>query len=104
MWNINPKKMCRKHLLGEHVEMHMFVGSLKKKRSIEGHINKGQIEIHNIKKRHDNLVKEMINRGYKHNSPLKFYSKNKKGKVNVKKNLEELKKRCKECKNLMKND
>ena len=49
IWKINPKLMCRKHLLGEHVESHMFVGSINKRRSIQGHIEKGQVEIHNLK-------------------------------------------------------
>lgn len=25
MWGVDPSAMCRNHLLGEHVEMHMFV-------------------------------------------------------------------------------
>lgn len=36
MWNINPRYMCRKHLLGEHVETHMLVGSLRKEKSVQG--------------------------------------------------------------------
>ena len=36
MWMVDPKKMCRKHLLGEHVEIHMMVGTLLKGRSIDG--------------------------------------------------------------------
>jgi hypothetical protein len=28
MWMVPPKVMCRKHLLGEHVEIHMLAGSL----------------------------------------------------------------------------
>ena len=30
MWNVDPKLMCNKHLLGEHVEMHMFFGTIQK--------------------------------------------------------------------------
>jgi len=26
MWMLNPKALCRKHLMGEHVEIHMLVG------------------------------------------------------------------------------
>ena len=35
MWNIKTEKMCNQHLLGEHVEMHMFVGTLNKNKSIQ---------------------------------------------------------------------
>ena len=30
MWMVDPQIMCRQHLLGEHTEMHMFVGTLKR--------------------------------------------------------------------------
>jgi hypothetical protein len=34
MWMVDPRLVCSKHLLGEHVELHMFVGCLlKRKRS-----------------------------------------------------------------------
>jgi hypothetical protein len=75
----------------------MYAGAIIKKRSIKGHIEKGQVETHNIKKRHDELAKEMLKRGYNHNSPLKFQTKRKEGKINSKANLKELSRRCKEC-------
>jgi len=28
MWMTPPAGMCRKHLLGEHVELHMLLGQL----------------------------------------------------------------------------
>ena len=101
MWNINPKKMCRQHLLGEHLEMHMFLGTLKKKKSIKGYLDKGLVEVHNIKKRHDELVDEMKKRGYNHKSPLKKFKLDKIGNVNIKNNKIELIKRCKECRKLL---
>lgn len=97
MWNINPEKMCRKHLLGEHVELHMFVGSMNKGRSLKGHLDKGQLEIHNIRRRHIELVKEMQARGYKHKSKLPKFKSRKAGTIDSIKNYEELIKRCKEC-------
>ena len=48
MWMIAPRKMCRNHLLGEHKELHQAVGSILKNKSLKGHLEKGQIEIHNI--------------------------------------------------------
>lgn len=98
MWNVNPKKMCRQHLLGEHKELHQAVGSLRKGRSLEGHIKKGQLEIHNIRARHTQLVKEMKSRGYNHKSPLKTFISKKAGNINKKANEKELAKRCKNCK------
>jgi hypothetical protein len=97
MWNVNPKKMCRQHLLGEHKELHQAVGSLRKGRSLKGHIEKGQLEIHNIRSRHTQLVQEMKVRGYKHNSPLKSFKSQKEGKINIKANEKELARRCKNC-------
>lgn len=102
MWMVNPKKLCRNHLLGEHKELHQLIGSLNKGKRVKGHIEKGQVEIHNIKKRHDQLVKEMLNRGYKHLSPLQKFKDYKAGKINISENEKELVKRCKECRKLSK--
>ena len=97
MWNVDVKKMCRKHLLGEHVEMHMFVGFIQKGKSIQGFLDNQLVEVHNIIKRHEELKKEMIRRGYKHNSPIKKIKLIEAGFVDKKLNLKELCNRCKEC-------
>lgn len=102
MWMVNPKKMCRNHLLGEHKELHQLIGSLNKGKSVKGHLEKGQVEIHNIKKRHKQLVDEMLNRGYKHLSKLPKFKDYKAGKINISENEQELIKRCKECGKLAK--
>ena len=99
MWNVDPKILCRQHLLGEHREMHALIGSLRKGRSIKGHIEKGQVEVHNILKRHDALAKEILRRGWRHIKPLsakgvKLY---KAGKVDSAENKKELGRRCPEC-------
>lgn len=99
---VKPEKMCRNHLLGEHKELHQLIGSLNKGRSVEGHVMKGQIEIHSIKKRHKELVQEMIKRGYKHFSPLKKFKDYRAGKVNISENEKELIRRCRACKELLK--
>ena len=36
MWMVPVQYMCRKHLLGEHVEHHMLVGSIHKGLSMRG--------------------------------------------------------------------
>ncbi len=64
MWMVNPKIMCNYHLLGEHRELHMLLGSLKKRRSITGYIKSNCIEPLSIKDRHDALVEEMKRRGW----------------------------------------
>jgi len=70
MWGAKPETMCRQHLLGEHLEMHMFVGSMKKHVNLKGYVKKDLVEPQNIKQRHDVLVAEMKKRGYNHDSPL----------------------------------
>lgn len=70
MWMVEPKAMCRQHLLGEHVELHMFVGSIKKDISMQGYVLKNLLEAQSIKSRHKALVREMTRRGMKHKSPL----------------------------------
>ena len=70
MWMINPKLMCNQHLLGEHVECHMFIGAMNKLKSMTGFIDKQLLEIHNLTNRHEELVQEMNRRGMKHNSPI----------------------------------
>jgi ribosomal protein L44E len=97
MWNLEVMKMCNKHLLGEHVEMHMFVGTLNKNKSIQGYLDKNLVEIHNIANRHNEIAKEMKRRGMKHNSRLPEYKKVKLGRVDVKKNKIDLINRCEEC-------
>ncbi len=70
MWMVNPRRMCRKHLLGEHVECHMFLASLLRGRDVSGHYELGQLETWNIKLRHDALAAEITRRGYRHQSPM----------------------------------
>lgn len=70
MWQVNPKWMCHQHLLGEHRELHALAGTLLKGTSIQGYIDNNLVEVQNIIKRHEALVKEMTVRGYKHKSPM----------------------------------
>ena len=36
MWMIDPKLLCRKHLLGEHGEIHKHLPSLRKGHRVDG--------------------------------------------------------------------
>lgn len=104
MWNVEVSDMCDKHLLGEHVEMHMFLGSFKKGRSLLGYLEKGFLELHNIKKRHDEIVEEMKLRLMNHNSDLEDYILWEGGYINIEQNIKELSKRCEKCKKLIERD
>jgi len=105
---VEPKLLCRKHLLGEHVEHHMFLGTLKKNISVGGYLRDGLLDILSLKTRHDALVAEMISRGYRHhsatettNEQLIAYAEQWKhipSCINVETNLAELCRRCPDCK------
>lgn len=102
MWKINVKKLCNQHLLGEHVEMHMFAGTLRKGGSIKGYVETGLVEVHNIKGRHDEIAKEMKKRGMNHQSPLKIPKLKPAGKVDKQRSKKDLIKRCKNCRKNLK--
>jgi len=72
MWMIDPRILCDKHLLGEHVEIHKLIGCLKKSRSIQGYLKNGLIEPSQIIDRHDRLAWEMRKRWFNHESPAKL--------------------------------
>ena len=74
MWMVDPRMMCRSHLLGEHNEIHMIVGAIRLKRRLDRFFENNCLEIGAIKKRHRALVQEMRRRGYRHQSPLPDYS------------------------------
>ena len=71
MWFVNPMWMCRQHLLGEHVELHMFFTEyfIKHKR-LSGYITRGLFDPTQLQWRHDIIAQEMTKRGYNHRTPL----------------------------------
>ncbi len=98
MWLVDPKKMCRKHLLGEHVELHMLAGCLNKGKNISGFIEAGFVSPTLLLPRHDELVREMYRRGYNHRSPVdKLPEILEKGHIDPDANSVELCRRCAEC-------
>lgn len=108
MWLCNPEIMCQKHLCGEHLEMHMFLGSLKEGKKITGYIDNNLFEPMTLKFRHDELAKEMLKRNYNHKSPMEddVYKQVFKLKpwerlriINREKALKDLLDRCPECLN-----
>lgn len=98
MWGVNPALLCDKHLLGEHVEMHMFAGSIRKGISTQGYEQTGLVVLSKIRSRHDALAREMKRRGMNHRSPMERIVDGRKGGwINQQENLKELKRRCREC-------
>jgi hypothetical protein len=100
MWMVNPRIMCRQHLLGEHVEIHMFIGTLDRKKSVKGYLQKGLLEVHNLRSRHNELVEEMKRRGYRHHSEVeeKWKTVNMLGFIDRKQSLDDIINRCSKCK------
>jgi hypothetical protein len=106
MWLVNPKIMCRKHLLGEHLELHLFIGHMKRRKSIKGFLKNNLLQIDEIYNRHEELVKEMLSRGYNHKSELEkidlsYYKEFFHIKINKTLSILDLKSRCNECQKLM---
>lgn len=110
MWMCDPRILCRKHLCGMHVELHMFIGSINKGINMKGFINNDLLEPLSIKSCHEIISREMIKRGYNHKSDLNEMDINnalKKlpkeylyHKINSENSLNELISRCSKCKEL----
>lgn len=99
---VDPALMCRQHLLGEHVEIHMLAGTLRREKSIEGFLDRELIEPQNMQRRHDQLVGEMTKRGYNHRSPLIIPDcELPNGDVDVVYSIRELHRRCEHCRRLI---
>lgn len=101
MWDVDPKMLCNKHLCGEHVEMHMFAGSIKKGIDITGYITRGLVIPKYIQVRHDVVVEEMIERGFNHLSMLAQPDVSRYDNVpvclDVEANMQDLMNRCPDC-------
>lgn len=71
MWMIDPKFLCRKHLLGEHGELHKFLPSFRKGHKVTKRFAPVvQLQFNGYVERHDALAAEMLRRGMNHKSPL----------------------------------
>jgi hypothetical protein len=103
MWMINPKFLCRKHLLGEHGELHKHKWTFEKRHKKDNYIKNNCIEPKSMKKRHDELAKEIVNRSYKHNSPFTSPDisylpiEHQEYKINLLNSIQDLHSRCSEC-------
>ena len=107
MWEVEPRVLCRNHLLGEHYEMHMFTGTLAKGKSVAGYVRTGLVIVNKIEERHNDLAVEMESRGYRHSwdKPLRGYELSEETltkyrlsqSFNHEKSLQELLSRCPVC-------
>jgi hypothetical protein len=75
IWDISPKHLCRKHLLGEHRELHGLWNILTKHGGKGGYAHHPETKrwvgkLKALYNRHEALVKEMTRRDYRHNSLL----------------------------------
>ena len=97
MWMVDPGLLCNAHLLGEHVETHMFVGTISKGGSLRGYVERGLVETSRLRERHDGLAGEMQRRGMRHDSPLPDFTDPGLGKVSIERSLHDLAERCPRC-------
>lgn len=99
MWMVDPKVMCQKHLCGEHAELHMFVGTIKKRISVTGYVETGLFDSRYLISRHEALAAEMLARGYNHKSPLPtdFDPEEFPGNIDSENSLQEMARRCMVC-------
>ncbi len=102
---ISPKLLCRKHLLGEHGEIHKHRHNFVKHHRIDGRLSPiVLIEPASMKTRHDELAEEMLRRGYNHKSPYELPDLSylphaqRKAKADISYNLSDLSSRCEDCK------
>ncbi|OQA03532.1 MAG: Pyrimidine dimer DNA glycosylase [bacterium ADurb.Bin400] len=73
IWDLSPKYLCREHLLGEHRELHAIWEILTEgRRGYRNHpeVKRWEGKLAALYLRHEDEVKEMMSRGYKHKSPL----------------------------------
>lgn len=101
MWMVDPKKMCRQHLLGEHVECHMFAGTLRRGISLQGYFDHNCFEPKSLFTRHEALAGEMKKRGFRHTSPLEVLEQSDPRLINRELAYKMLHDRCEKCRGLM---
>jgi hypothetical protein len=73
IWDIEPERLCRQHLLGEHRELHAAWSILTQGKG--GYAKHPEVvrwrgRLRALYVRHEALVGEMTRRGYRHGTPL----------------------------------
>ena len=75
IWDVDPERLCRSHLLGEHRELHGLWNILTVHGGRGGYASHPETRrwvgrTRALFVRHEALVAEMDRRGYRHASPL----------------------------------
>lgn len=75
VWDIDPRCLCRKHLLGEHRELHGLWNILTKHKGLGGYSRHPETlrwvgKQKALYNRHEALVVEFARRGFSHHTPL----------------------------------
>lgn len=73
IWDVDPGRLCRAHLLGEHRELHAVWAVLtlgRKGYARHPEVRRWEGRLAALYARHEALVAEMERRGYRHASPL----------------------------------
>jgi hypothetical protein len=75
VWDINPKYLCRKHLLAEHRELHGLWNILTKHKGKGGYSRHPETlrwvgKTFALYERHEALIREFKKREYNHHTPL----------------------------------
>ena len=75
VWDVEPKLLCRQHLLGEHRELHGLWNILTTHKGVGGYSHHPETrrwtgKLAALHARHEALVEEMTRRGYNHASLL----------------------------------
>jgi hypothetical protein len=74
IWCVPVQELNRQHLLGEHLELHIIVTALQKKKGYFKHPQTQRFNtptgLSELLCRHQEQVEEMQRRGYNHKSPL----------------------------------
>lgn len=105
MWMIPPEFMCKKHIVGEHGEIHKFKKSFEKQFKIDNRMFPIiQILPAEMKTRHDELAK-YLNHKSEYKLPNLNYLPEKylNAEIDIEYNIKDLSDRCPECRKLLKN-
>lgn len=75
VWDVDPKILCRQHLLGEHRELHGLWNILTKHGGVGGYAKHPETlrwvgRERALYLRHEALVAEFTRRGYRHGTPI----------------------------------
>jgi transcription termination/antitermination protein NusG len=100
MWMLDVSKMCRQHLIAEHLDCHGIIKTLAKSKGfaeLAPLARKGHLELYALKDRHKELADEMKRRGIPHRSPLPAFDSIDIGEIDLIESLASLCTICPEC-------